>query len=257
MNSLIRIVRQLANTGVREIIVSGAGEPLLHPDINALLSCLIDLPHLHRRLYTNGSLLHKHPLVSQAFNYIRVSMDAGGEKLYSELHKTNPAAYAKIFRNLAAASSVSACGTTIATGVSIVINNFNAESCGKLVQDCEHYGINYLLLKPTINGFHREPLPTSEVCSSKVGILVRHPVQLSSKSRVPEELAAKSITLTPDSQAYPCCHLTSPEHRISKLDKITSFLGTQLHRKVLETYSRFPHACRVYDYHNTQLRNIA
>src|SRR3954453_6203928 len=100
MHEAIKALDQLILMGAREIIVSGGGEPLLHPDIDILLAYLKEKVNVHRRLYTNGSLMGKHLLACDSFDYIRVSIDAGGEDLYAKLHGTNRAMYLTILRDL-------------------------------------------------------------------------------------------------------------------------------------------------------------
>lgn len=87
---------QAAEHGLKEVFITGGGEPLLHPHI-------VDLLELCRRLglgvllYTNGSrprpaILAK---VAQSAFAVRVSLDAGDAETYSRVRRVPAAAYAE------------------------------------------------------------------------------------------------------------------------------------------------------------------
>lgn len=70
------VTRQLKKHGVKAVEFCGGGEPLLHPDVNRMITWLTDELHMSFGLMTNGSLLNEHLdyLLATRANYVRVSL---------------------------------------------------------------------------------------------------------------------------------------------------------------------------------------
>lgn len=75
-DSLLRLAGELAESGVKAVILIGGGEPLMHKSVGAVMRTLSDA-NIHIGLVSNGTLLHRHmEEVSQLVSWTRISMDA-------------------------------------------------------------------------------------------------------------------------------------------------------------------------------------
>jgi organic radical activating enzyme/uridine kinase len=244
MPDSVRLIRCLSHQ-IDEVIVSGGGEPLLHPDIQTLCDSLSEYPGLHRRLYTNGSAFHTVERLHLAFDYIRVSLDSGDAGLYATLHGTRPEVFNRIFTNLA---ELNAAGCAV--GVSMVLTNENVHTIEPLLQRCLLDGIRYVFLKPLMEGMARIDLPTinGRYASGDVDVYVRTASGMI-PAPPPSTIVAKlAVTVTADSYIHPCCHLTSAEWRVAALAEIDwSDRVVAQHNEIANRYAASPHACRMHD----------
>ena len=61
----------------------GGGEPLMHPE-TIMVAIALRVNMIRTALSTNGVLMHEPHLILQAFDYIRISLDAGNAKSYQK-----------------------------------------------------------------------------------------------------------------------------------------------------------------------------
>ena len=246
ISKVIDTLSDFVAMGAREIIVSGGGEPLLHPDVDNLLYYLVSQHRVHRRLYTNGSLLNRHRLVEDAFDYVRVSLDAGGEELHSRLHGTCRGSYRRI---LASLSEMAARKRSLLVGVSVVVTTFNIDSLKQLTQDCRSFSVSYALFKPLMRGLIRESAPVVPETEPGMSVFARCPLSASTQTlpSLPEAFASKCLTIAPDSCVYPCCHLSGDKYLISQIGDVSERIGSKRHRAALRSYAGAPHSCRIHD----------
>jgi organic radical activating enzyme len=243
--STIAALDRFVSHGMDELVVSGGGEPLVHPDIDTLIHYVADIRGAQRRLYTNGSLIHKHPGIGMAFDYVRVSMDAGGARKYARAHGTSERSYDRILTSLTALSE---CGVDV--GVSAVVRGPDEQTICQLLRDCERYGVPRLFLKPRMRGFAHEPMPSFvfELNSSKVEITLRMPFACSAAHRgsvhAPLPLSAMNILIAADSRLYPCCHLPGEEWAFGQVGGDAGhIIGGPRHQNVLQRYWQVEHPC--------------
>ena len=71
-----KLTLQLKKQGVKAIEFCGGGEPLLHPDINQMITWLTDELHMSFGVITNGSMLNEHLdyILATRASYVRVSL---------------------------------------------------------------------------------------------------------------------------------------------------------------------------------------
>lgn len=237
--------------GAEEIVVSGGGEPLLHPNVRDLVSALQAWPGVHRRLYTNGSRLSRFPEIHRAFDYVRVSMDAGGAKLYSRLHGARESDYWRILKSL---SNIARSSSGTRVGVSVVETSENCHSLDTLIADCAASGVDHVLVKPLLNNTKRASV------AHIVQIAEAPQVKIENRSfplpnlpvrggPCPLEAMSFSVLIAPDGDLYPCCHLLGEQWRIAAVDvlALSTAIGSDHHRKVLQEYARASHPCGIHD----------
>lgn len=241
----VRLTNHLAQATLQEVIVSGGGEPLLHPNVQMLCAALLEHPNLHRRLYTNGTAFHLAEDLHNAFDYIRVSIDSGDANVYANLHGTRPDEFHRIFARLAELSA-----TSCAVGVSMVLTIDNIHTVEALIQRCLLEGIRYIFLKPVMDGMARIELPciVRSYSDADIQVYVRTGSGVGEVPAPSPSVAKLSVTLTADNYVRPCCHLTSDEWRICAVADIESTdLFTEQHGKIAARYADYPHACRLHD----------
>ncbi|MCE5239400.1 radical SAM protein [bacterium] len=249
MQECIRALEVLIGMGAREIVVSGGGEPLLHPDIRELLAFLGSVPTVTRRLYTNGSQLAALPELREAFDYVRVSMDAGEAQLYSVLHGTGATAYGA---TLAALGELGQSAAAPLVGVSMIVTDANMHTCTSLIADCRRLGIPFVFLKPMMDTLTHRSLPAVHIADAdQVQVHVREGRRPDSQTLLPMPMsvAAMAIALTADGGLYACCHLCGEEHRLCHCGdrRLSAAIGALRHRRALEHYRSLQHPCRAHD----------
>jgi uridine kinase/pyruvate-formate lyase-activating enzyme len=245
----LKTVDALVSRSAAEIWVSGGGEPLLHARIRELLRYLAGNRNLRRRLYTHGGLLPRFDrAVCEAFDYVRISIDAGDPTLYASMHGTDPAAFQRLF---CTARDMRCAGVDV--GMSMVVTDENVASIPGLVDRCSEFGIPYVFLKPVMHGMWREPMPSSveldALTDGAVNVCVRHAERRawSSIEALPAPVASLSLTLNADNSIYPCCHLTSQDWRISEVGSPVDEAFIRHHESIAHAYAKTPHACLIHD----------
>ena len=235
---------------IREIVVSGGGEPLLHRNVDSLLSYLSTVSRVHRRLYTHGGLLHRYAdAVRCGFDYVRVSVDAGGADLYGELHGVKPQKYYQILEVLGQIGSMQG-GPSVA--VSMVVTQANVSSIQRLIDDASSRDVHDVLLKPLVRDGRREypsgpPVATRlEGSSIRVRDVLRDAAPL---PKMPLGVASMNMVCVADGYVYPCCHSLDVESRISSISREALVLACESvdHHRILKNYASCPHPCRAHD----------
>lgn len=243
--STVAALNSFATEGIDELVVSGGGEPLIHPEIDTLIRYLAEIRGPRRRLYTNGSLIRKHQTIRDAFDYVRVSLDAGGAQRYARAHRTSAHSYGHILTSLAALSDYG-----VNVGVSAVVYDSEERSICELLRDCERYGVPRLFLKPRLHRFVHEPMPSFvfELDSAQVDITVRRPFMFVTTGHqvvcAPLALAAMNILVAADSRFYPCCHLSGGHWTFGQVGgDVGRIIGGIRHRNVMQRYWQVEHPC--------------
>jgi len=97
-----RIIKEVAKYGVKNIMVTGGGESLLHNDIEKIFLC-IKKSGLKGSLITNGTLLNSliiDKLISVDWNYVRFSLDASNREVYSKLKNCSMEIFDNVINNI-------------------------------------------------------------------------------------------------------------------------------------------------------------
>lgn len=99
LDQAVRVLR-IIRSGVDRLIVTG-GEPLLHPDIDALLlGAKHDLHFKHLTLLTNGSLLDQHEAILPAVDRLVISLDSTDADMWQQIIRAAPGAAHTILGNI-------------------------------------------------------------------------------------------------------------------------------------------------------------
>jgi MoaA/NifB/PqqE/SkfB family radical SAM enzyme len=80
-----KILKELAEVGVKSIVFSGGGEPLLNPNFDKIVEYGYSLG-LDQGIYTNGVNIHKYvEVLNQKMKFIYVSVDAATKETYQKI----------------------------------------------------------------------------------------------------------------------------------------------------------------------------
>ncbi|MCF0126584.1 MAG: radical SAM protein [Clostridia bacterium] len=96
-NKLFSLFDELKELGVKGIEFTGGGEPLTHPDVKEILEYACECG-FNVGLVTNGLLLNTIEDVFGRLSFVRVSLDAGTSKTYSEVHGVD--CFEKVINNI-------------------------------------------------------------------------------------------------------------------------------------------------------------
>ncbi len=98
---MLEIIDDLAEMGVKGVILTGGGEPLIYPGIKETIA------HIKKReidlgVITNGSNLKDEvaELLADA-NWVRISLDAARDEIFREIRGTTKGEFDRIVRNIA------------------------------------------------------------------------------------------------------------------------------------------------------------
>jgi wyosine [tRNA(Phe)-imidazoG37] synthetase (radical SAM superfamily) len=87
-----KLIKELVATKIQAINWTGGGEPTMNPYLGEAIAYIKNNSNIEMGMFTNGSMLKKFDLFetfSKSLSWIRVSIDAGEEKTYNDLRKTN------------------------------------------------------------------------------------------------------------------------------------------------------------------------
>jgi MoaA/NifB/PqqE/SkfB family radical SAM enzyme len=99
LDQALRVLKTI-RTGVDSLILTG-GEPLLHPDIDQLITrAKRDVKFRHLTLLTNASLLHDHEGILPALDRLVISLDSTDPEVWSEIIGTTPGVAHHVLNNI-------------------------------------------------------------------------------------------------------------------------------------------------------------
>jgi len=138
-------VRQIGTAGVKAIIFSGGGEPLLHP---AITECMQEARRWNLRvgLFTNGIHLtpNRAEVLATCVDWIRVHLDAVSPEGYTRRHRRGPSDFEKLRENLA---YFNALASTTEVGIGAVVNPDTFSELAGLAELASETGCSYLQAK--------------------------------------------------------------------------------------------------------------
>ncbi len=156
---VLRDVAHMSTRGLKSVICSGEGEPLLNrnlPDIaNGIKSYGVDVA-----MSSNGALFTKDKLEEclKAFTWVRYSVASMEEKSYDAIQRGKPGDLERVKTNLAAAVEVKRRQqlTTTTLGVQCLLMPENAEQLPLMAKALKEIGVDYLTIKPYSQHLHSD-----------------------------------------------------------------------------------------------------
>ncbi|MBI5787362.1 MAG: radical SAM protein [Candidatus Schekmanbacteria bacterium] len=141
---------ELGRLGVKSVMYAGEGEPLLHQQIGGIIrhtkNSGIDVG-----VTSNGVLLKKE-LADQILGqveWIKISINGATADLYAKIHRTKPADFDLVIRNMSyAARCRDEQGYKCTLGMQLLLLPDNYHQAADLARLACDIGMNYLVIKP-------------------------------------------------------------------------------------------------------------
>ncbi len=152
---------EAARNGVKAVLFSGEGEPLLHPQAAELIvfahSQKVDTALSTNGVFLTHSILRK---ILPRLSWLRVSLNAGSGKSYALIHGTSENDFQSVLHNLKDAVRMKKKNKYDCTiGVQCVLLPYNIKELPKLADMVKQIGADYLVIKP----FSLHPLSLNNV----------------------------------------------------------------------------------------------
>ena len=153
---ILRDISQMSKKGLKSVICSGEGEPLLNkemPDIvNGIKSCGVDVA-----MSTNGVLFSREKLLDclASFTWVRYSVASMEENSYNKIQRGKQGDLKKVKDNLAEAVRIkndSKLKTTL--GVQCLLMPDNVSKISDMARELRGIGVDYLAVKPYSQHLH-------------------------------------------------------------------------------------------------------
>lgn len=143
-------LKEMSKIGVKSIMFAGEGEPLLHKDINDIISHTKEVG-IDISLVTNGVLLNKE-FVNKNLNnisWIKVSCAAGTKETYAKIHGTNTSDFNKVIKNLQYAVKIkNENNYKTVLGIQLLLLPDNVNEVESLTKIAKDIGLDYIVIKP-------------------------------------------------------------------------------------------------------------
>ncbi len=143
-------ITELGRLGLKSIMYAGEGEPLVHKEIANIIDHTkksgIDVS-----ITTNGVLLNEELTDKILCNveWIKVSVDAATCDTYAKIHRTKPADFDTVIKNMSyAVKSRSLSGFKCALGMQFLLLPENQKEAVLLAEIARDIGMDYLVIKP-------------------------------------------------------------------------------------------------------------
>lgn len=148
--ALVKVVREMAECGVKAIQFAGEGEPLLNPYLAEAMKAASDAG-VEVSMLTNGVFLDRR-FVDKALKTIKwfqVSIDAGERLIYAKIHRANPKDFNKALENLSYAVSLrDKKRLSCEIGAQMILLPENYMEAVDLTRTLVDVGVDYLTIKP-------------------------------------------------------------------------------------------------------------
>ena len=146
---LVRGFKTMADAGVKSVLFSGEGEPLMHPRASEILRSAKQAG-LDVALATNGVLLQGERMRAavESCAWIKVSIDAGTPTTHAFIHGTNERDYPIILENLAVAAVYRKhISGSCTLGTQAILLPDNRDELASLAGQVRDNGADYLVVK--------------------------------------------------------------------------------------------------------------
>ena len=140
---LINRMKEAQGMGVKSVMFAGTGEPLLHRQINDIVSAAVGCG-LDAAFTTNGVALNRLETIAQC-SWVKLSINAGTKATYAKVHRTKERDWDRVWANVTNAAKRKG---NCALGVQCVVLPENLWEMAELAERARDSGADYMVLKP-------------------------------------------------------------------------------------------------------------
>jgi MoaA/NifB/PqqE/SkfB family radical SAM enzyme len=149
---MMKFIDEIAECGIKSVLYAGEGEPLLHPDIDKLIT------RTRRRgidvgMFTNGQLLKKEVAeeILPSLTFVRFSFNGGTDENYSKIHRVKPAVFDTVVANVERTADFKKKNNlTLDIGIQYVLLPENIDFLINAVRTMKKAGVDYFVIKPFV-----------------------------------------------------------------------------------------------------------
>jgi len=143
-------IEEMAKLGVKSLIFSGEGEPLLNPEIDKFFECSRS-NKIDMALITNGISLTDKLMKSITKNvtWVRFSVNGGDSLNYSKIHNVTESTFQRVINNIIKLIDYrNRVSSDLVIGSQIILLEENYRTVGELAIILREIGVDYLTVKP-------------------------------------------------------------------------------------------------------------
>lgn len=155
---LLKFINEIAECGIKSLLYSGEGEPLLHPDIDKFITHTKDRG-IDVGIYTNGQFLTEvlAKKILPALTFIRFSFNAGTRKNYADIHRVKPEVFNRVIQNIESAVTIKRKKKlNLDVGLQFVLLPENIDTLLGAIKTMKKIGIDYFVIKPFVQQSHKQ-----------------------------------------------------------------------------------------------------
>jgi radical SAM protein with 4Fe4S-binding SPASM domain len=211
LKTMREIIPEMASLGVKSVLCSGEGEPLLNKEIIPI-SCLIKESGIDLAFATNAVLLDECFVeeVLQYISWLKVSIAAGTPQTYAKIHRTKESDFNLVIQNLKRAVKWRENNSFNCTlGAQMMLLPENASELELLAKICrDELGLDYLVVKPYS---HHKSSITTKYKNIDYSHCMNLESQLKGLNSPHFSLILRSHTIkkyVDEERAYPTCYST-------------------------------------------------
>jgi cyclic pyranopterin phosphate synthase len=147
----LELIDDLADGGVRAVMLTGGGEPLLHPAVEQILSRCRER-RLSHALITNGVRLGRlSDDTVGGLSWIRFSINAGEAQSYAKVHGTDAREWETVWAQVRRAADKQRF-PRLTVGISLVVTTWNQSGLEQSALQARASGADYVHFRPAFRG---------------------------------------------------------------------------------------------------------
>lgn len=143
-------LNEMGKLGVKAIMYAGEGEPMLHPQVNAIVKAT-KAAGIDVSFTTNGTLMNTRFVEEslQHCDWVKVSLNAGSPETYAKVHRVKAKEFDKVIENIKyAVAYKKEHNLKCAIGLQCVLLPENAHEMESLAGMCRELELDYFVVKP-------------------------------------------------------------------------------------------------------------